>query len=387
MTSGHTTAAILTRFLPQYRQHHVLSPQQAKVAGLVCRCRTDALGSVALTCPRCQHQQTCHRSCRNRHCPQCQRQGSAAWLAARCDDLLPVPYFHVVFTLPHALNGWAQRHPEVIYRLLFHVVWQTLASFGRDPKRLSGQLGMTAVLHTWGQNLSQHIHLHCLIPGGAYDRQREQWHPAKSTYLFPVKALSRHYRGAMVSALRQAYRAGELPGITQPDDVDSTLKTLMATDWVVYSRATCTQSTTVLAYLARYTHRIALSDSRIREVTDRDVSFVYKRYAQGGSLEEMRLAGDEFVRRWLLHVLPHGFMRIRHYGFLANACRRKHLGRIRQCLNKTRTNNGHDRPVPASSLPAQVIHRRWPPQCPCCGLCALQIAPVSDSPLGRTALR
>lgn len=384
MTSGRTTAAILTRFLPRYRQDHSLSPQQAKVAGLVCRCRTDALGTFELACPRCHYQQTGHCSCRNRHCPRCQRQASADWLAARREDLLSVPYFHVVFTLPHTLNGWAQRHPEVIYRLLFQTVWHTLDRFGRDPKRLAGQLGMTAVLHTWGQNLSQHIHLHCLIPGGAYDRQRDEWHPATSTYLFPVRALSRHYRGAMVSALRRAYQAGELPGLTRPDDVDNTLKALMTTEWVVYSRATCTQSDTVLTYLARYTHRIALCDGRIRAVTDNEVTFAYKRYDQGGILSELCLAGEEFVRRWLLHVLPLGFMRIRHYGFLANACRRQHLVRIRRCLGRDQMMPPSRKPVVSDVRSLDGTRRYWPPQCPCCH-CPLRVtARVRPNP-ERTA--
>lgn len=187
----------------------------------------------------------------------------------------------------------------------------------------------------------------------------------------------------MVSALRHAYRAGELPGLTCPGEVDRTLDALMATEWVVYSRATCTQSDTVLSYLARYTHRIALGDSRIRAVTDQTVTFAYKQYAQGGGLSEMTLAGEEFVRRWLLHVLPHGLMRIRHYGFLANACRRKHLTAIRQCLAQDEVAPPGNPATPASDRPPEVNRRYWPPQCPCCRTPMTIFAPVKPND-GRT---
>jgi len=250
---------------------------------------------------------------------------------------LPVTYYHLVFTLPHTLNPWVQLHPQVIYGLLFQCVWATLKAFAADSKRLGGELGMTAVLHTWGQNLSQHVHLHCLIPGGALSAQG-QWHPARSNYLFPVRALSRVFRGKMVSALRAAARQGDLHRITRPGDIDNTLETLMQTEWVVYSKACVSRTDTVVAYLARYSHRIAISDRRILGIEDDQVSFRYKDYRDHDQSKVMCLSGVEFIRRFLLHVLPKGFMRLRHYGFLANRCRAEKLKQIRGVLaqgNKT----------------------------------------------------
>ncbi len=234
----------------------------------------------------------------------------------------------------------------------------TLKAFGEDPKRLNGQLGVTAVLHTWGQNLSQHVHLHCLIPGGSYNPVRDEWRDAKSTYLFPVKALSRQYRGRMVSLLRDAYKGGLLPRLTDTADVDRLLNSLMTTPWVVFARGTCQHSDTVLTYLARYTHRIAISNTRLQAMDGDQVAFRYKDYAAGGVYKSMRLRGEEFVRRLLLHVLPHGLMRIRHYGFLANCHRRKRLAQIRRCLKA----GSHERVeplVPKIVMAADQSEGRW----------------------------
>lgn len=246
--------------------------------------------------------------------------------------MLPVTYHHLVMTLPHALNPWVQLHPEVIYGLLFETVWATLSAFAADPKRLDGQLGMTAVLHTWGQTLTQHVHLHCLIPGGAFSAQGE-WHPAKSTYLFPVSALSRHLCGGFVSRLRQRIEDGQLPRIENPKQIDLMLDRLMATEWVVYSKPCLTHTETVVDYLGRYSHRIALSDSRILEIQDDQIQLDYKDYRDGNRHKVLTLSGEELIRRFLLHVLPKGFMRIRHFGFLANRCRRERLEAIRKALD------------------------------------------------------
>jgi hypothetical protein len=242
-----------------------------------------------------------------------------------------VRYYHVVFTLPHSLNGWVQLHPEVIYRQLFQSAWQTMRTFGRDPKRLGGEMGMSAVLHTWGQNLSQHVHLHCLVPGGALGDDGI-WREARRHYLFPVRALSRHFRGHLVSALRQAATAGELHRVTRPGDVDDQLNALMATEWVVYSKDCLEHTDTVVRYLARYTRRIAISNARILAVDDHQVTLRYKDYRDRDRHKRLILDGEEFVRRFLLHVLPKGLMRVRHYGFLANRCRRRRLAQIRQAL-------------------------------------------------------
>lgn len=224
---------------------------------------------------------------------------------------------------------------------------------------------MTAVLHTWGQSLCQHLHLHCLVPAGAYQQADQTWHPASSTYLFPVKALMRVYRGVMVSTLRQAHREGRLSRV-ESGEVDACLDALMATPWVVYARGTCHGSTTILGYLARYTHRIAISDTRLQGLEGDAVSFRYKDYAAGGKHKTLRLPGEEFVRRFLLHVLPHGFMRIRHYGFLANACRKKRLAQIRVCLSvhgETENPGGQVAvPVEPQSHPP-VLQGRYCPRC------------------------
>jgi hypothetical protein len=271
-----------------------------------------------------------YHACRNRHCPCCQQQASDDWCEQQREHLLPVPYFHLIFTLPHALNGWMRLHPEVIYRCFFQSVWETLNTFGHDPKRLDGQLGATCVLHTWGQNLSQHVHIHCLIPGGAFGGD-QQWHPAKSNYLFPVKAVSRMFRRVMLKALRKAEASGEFYRVTNSLEADFLFTTLAQKTWVVYSKACLQRAETIVDYLSRYTHRIAISNSRIVGITEKTVSFRYTDY-RDGKKKVMTLSGVEFLRRFLQHVLPKGFMRIRHYGYLANACRKKMLILIRCAL-------------------------------------------------------
>lgn len=381
MNASFSMSQILAQFLPEVRRTHRLSPQQAKVTNLIGVCRTPALGGRRLQCGECDYAVEQYHSCRNRHCPQCQKQATEAWLAKRQEDLLPVPYFHLVFTLPHTLNGWVQCHPETMYAVLFRAVWRTLKQFGRDAKRLNGDLGMTAVLHTWGQNMGQHVHLHCLIPGGALSQNGREWHPAKSTYLFPVKALSRHYRGLMVSELRKAFTAGELHRLDR-DAVGAILDTLMATPWVVYARGTCQHSDSVLAYLSRYTHRIAISERRIRAVDADTVTFAYKDYAANSEQTVMQLKGDEFVRRFLLHVLPPGLMRIRHYGFMANCHRRRKIAQIRHCLNETETIESKDKAkVEVRSHSTTAPAEQHCAQCPRCRRAPMRV--VMELPTRR----
>ena len=271
-----------------------------------------------------------YHACRDRHCPRCQRRASQDWCerqrAAVLAGDLPPPGLHP----PDTLNGWVEVHPQEVYGLLFETVWATLSAFGTDPKRLDGQLGMTAVLHTWGQTLVRHVHLHCLVPGGAITAGGA-WHPAKSTYLFPVRALSRHFRGGFVSRLRRAFEAGQLPRLRDRAEVDRVLKALMGKEWVVYSKPCLGRTETVVDYLGRYSHRIALSDSRLLSF-DGEVSLAYKDYRDGDRRKVMTLTGEELVRRFLLHVLPKGFMRVRHFGFLANRCRARRLAEIRAAL-------------------------------------------------------
>lgn len=326
-----TETATLQQALSRFLDPDGLDRQRQRVCRHLLACRTEAMGGSVLQCTDCDHTQPHYFGCRDRHCPQCQGRAMHQWAERQQANILPVRYYHVVFTLPHTLNGWVQLHPEVIYRRLFQSAWQTLRRFGRDPKRLGGEMGMSAVLHTWGQNLSQHVHLHCLVPGGALDDDGI-WHEARSHYLFPVRALSRHFRGHLVSALRQAANAGELHRVTRPGEVDDRLNALMATEWVVYSKDCLEHTRTVVRYLARYTRRIAISNARILAVDDHQVTLRYKDYRDRDRHKQLVLSGEEFVRRFLLHVLPKGLMRVRHYGFLANRCRRRRLAQIRRAL-------------------------------------------------------
>ncbi len=327
MAEAATLQHILNRFAPT----DTLDRQRRKVCGHLQACRTEAMGGRVLKCEHCDTEQRWYHGCRDRHCPQCQGRATRQWAERQRGHTLPVHYYHLVFTLPHTLNGWVQLHPQVIYRLLFQSAWATLKAFGQDPKRLGGELGMSAVLHTWGQNLSRHVHLHCLVPGGALGANG-QWKTTKGHYLFPVKALSRHFRGRMVGLLRQAATQGKLHRVTRPGEVDSILDALMATEWVVYTKHCLNHTATVVDYLARYTHRIAITNARILAVEDTQVSLRYKDYRDGNRHKTMHLNGEEFVRRFLLHVLPKGLMRIRHFGFLANRCRQEKLARIRRVL-------------------------------------------------------
>ena len=327
MAEPATVQQALRRFL----EPSGLDLQRQRVCSHLMACRTPAMGGRHVCCGHCQYYEVQYFGCRDRHCPQCQGHAIGQWSDRQREHLLPVRYFHVVFTVPHALNGWVQLHPEVIHRLLFQAAWGTLQAFGRDPKRLDGMLGMTAVLHTWGQTLNQHVHLHCLVPGGALSDDG-QWHGVRGNDLFPVRALSRHFRGRMVSALRAAAQAGALHRVTRPSEIDAVLDALMATRWVVYTKDCLAHTDTVIDYLARYTRRIAITNARILAVDAEQVTLRYTDYQANARNRCMTLDGGEFVRRFLLHVLPKGLMRVRHYGFLANRCRRRRLTQIRAAL-------------------------------------------------------
>ena len=323
----HRLAEVVNRFKHQLP---ALSPQQHKVCHQIQRCRTEALGGFQLHCHDCGQSQRLYHACRNRHCPRCQQGASEQWLARELSHVVDAPYFHLVFTLPHELNSWIRLHPRVIYRALFASAWETLNTLGHDPKRLNGQLAATVVLHTWGQNLSQHVHLHCLIPGGAID-ESGRWHSAKGNYLFPVRALSRLFRGKMVSALRTASNNKALSRITNVGEIDRQLKTLMQKEWVVYGKPCLHKAETVVRYLSRYTRKIAISESRLVAIDADSVTFRYQDYRDAQS-KVMTLTGAEFLRRFLQHVLPHGFMRIRHFGWLANACRKQKLPEVHRAI-------------------------------------------------------
>ncbi len=314
--------------------HGATSVQQQKVLRALGQCRTAALGGHLEACDHCGHQRAVYHSCRNRHCPKCQTLAQVDWLEARRADLLPVDYFHVVFTLPHELCPLALYRPRVVYDLLFRAANETLATFARDPRYFSGEagggLGTTAILHTWGQNLSLHPHLHCVVTGGGLSADGQRFvSPRHKGFLFPVRALAKVFRGKYLDGLRRAFDAGELG-----DDVATTAlcESLRRIDWVVYAKPPFAGPESVLAYLGRYTHRIAISNPRILSLENGRVAFRYRDYADGDKEKVMRLDALEFIRRFLLHVLPKRFVRIRHYGLLANRHRKEKLVRCRALL-------------------------------------------------------
>jgi hypothetical protein len=353
-----------------YRRTHRLAAVQHRALDAIETCRTAALGGHQETCDHCGAVRITYNSCRNRHCPKCQMLPTARWLAARRADLLPIPYFHVVFTLPHDLNALAQGNPRVIYALLFRAAADTLLAFGRDPRHLGGTIGITAILHTWGQNLSQHLHLHCLVTGGALSSDRSRWIPGRSSFLFPVRALSTVFRAKYLAALRHAFNAGQLQfadgtaTLASRSAFDGFLGTLRTVDWIVYAKRPFAGPEQVLAYLGRYTHRVALSNDRLVALDDRAVRFRWKDYADHDRVKILTLQVDEFLRRFLLHVVPRGFMRIRHFGLLANRTRRVTLARCRRLLGEPPM----DDTAPEST--AELIQRLTGidlARCPVCG--------------------
>ena len=350
MAEPASLQAVIRACLDDLATTQTLSPRQWQVGHHVQDCRTAALGGLALRCDQCAAEARGYHACRDRHCPRCQRRASLDWCEKQRAALLPVTYHHLVFTLPSTLNGWVEVHPKEVYDRLFEAVWATLSAFGADPKRLDGQLGMTAVLHTWGQTLTRHVHLHCLVPGGAVSPSGE-WHPAKRTYLFPVRALSRHVRGGFVSRLRRAIAAGHLPRLSDPREIDRVLDSLMGTEWVVYSKPCLVHTETVVDYLGRYSHRTALSDSRLLRFDGEEVALSYTDYRDGDRRKVMTLSGEELLRRFLLHVLPKGFMRVRHFGFLANRCRARRLPEIRAAIDATPTETRRAKTAQAEPRP------------------------------------
>ena len=321
-----------------YQRAYPLARAQRRALRAIAACRTAVLGGHRAICAACGAERITYNSCRNRHCPKCQRLATERWLAARRAEVLPIPYFHVVFTLPHALNPLAQSHPRLLYRLLFHAAASTLTRFGRDPRHLGGELGVTAVLHTWGQTLTQHVHVHCVVTGGALARDGTRWLPARPTFLFPVRALAKVFRGRYLAGLRRAFDRGDLhltgglATLAEPAAFAAWLHELRAQAWVVYCKPPFAGPEHVLAYLGRYTHRVALSNDRRLALRDGRVRFRWRDYADGDRGKVMELAVDEFLRRFLLHVVPDGFVRIRHFGLLANRRRTAALAQCRALL-------------------------------------------------------
>lgn len=323
-------------FLARHGQS--LSPPERRALRDITRCRTAALGGHKLVYS-CGHEEISYNSCRNRHCPKCQASARAEWLEREAGYLLDVKYFHVVFTLPAELGPLAQSNPRQIYDALFRVAAETLLTIARDPKHLGAEIGFLMVLHTWGQNLHLHPHVHCVVPGGGLSADGTQWIPCREHFFLPVRVLSRLFRGKFLAQLEHLYATGKLsfPGalapLGKPSAYKAFLDSLREREWVVYSKPPFGGPRQVLKYLARYTHRVAISNQRLLSLEDGKVAFRWKDYAQGGKQRVMRLEATEFLRRFLLHVLPPGFVRIRHYGFLSNRSREEKLGLLRTLLS------------------------------------------------------
>jgi hypothetical protein len=316
-----------------------LSVQQRRVFSAIQACRTAALGGHVRTCDNCAHREISYNSCRNRHCPKCQALARAEWLKQREAELLPIPYFHVVFTLPAEIALLALQNKRLLYGMLFAAASQTLRQVAANPRHLGAdEIGLLAVLHTWGQNLMHHPHLHCVVSGGGLSQGGTRWIASKPHYFLPVKVLSRVFRNKYRALLQKAFERGELKFfgklqlLVDARAFQRYLEAATRREWVVYAKRPFRETTCVLKYLARYTHRVAISNSRLLGYRNGKVTFRYKDYAHKSEPRTMTVAATEFIRRFLLHVLPDGFMRIRHYGYLANRHRQEKLATCRRLL-------------------------------------------------------
>jgi hypothetical protein len=336
-------------------QHSNFNTWQLRTLDAVRRCRTASLGSHIDGCTSCGHLRISYNSCRNRHCPKCQGRQREAWIHAREQELLPVPYFHVVFTLPDTLNKLCMYKPKQMYDTLFSTAWRVINSFGNDSQWLGAQTGMISILHTWGQTLTLHPHLHCIVPGGGLTKSGS-WKMAKSKgkYLFNVKAMSIAFRGKFIAALKQHL----------PHHLDKALiNALYKHSWIVYAKRSFTGPQSVVEYLGRYTHKIAISNHRIKQADDKQVTFSYKDYKQGSVKKEMTLDGLEFIRRFSMHILPKGLVRIRHYGILSSTSKKKASVVIKQQL-----------PPPKPVVQTRPATQPYDPNvCPCCKNNTMQI--------------
>ncbi len=344
-----------------------LSLGQLKVMSAIETCRTAELGGHVDRCEDCDHLQIAYNSCRNRHCPKCQGAAAQRWLEARQAELLPLAYYHVVFTLPAEIGDIAFQNKAVVYDILFKATSETLLAIAADPKHLGARIGLTAVLHTWGSALTHHPHLHCIVPGGGLSPDGQRWITCRPRFFLPVRVLSRLFRRLFLDRLAAAHAErrlaffGALAGLADRAAFAARLAPLRRAEWVVYAKRPFAGPEAVLAYLARYTHRVAISSSRLVSLDDRGVTFRWKDYRQDGEARQklMTLAPGEFIRRFLIHVLPTGFHRIRHYGLFANTARAANLAKARALL-----------PPPPSPIEISAEPEAAPKPanaCPCCG--------------------
>ena len=349
-------AEIIQKHNTTFTEKHHPPKQHIGVLNAIAFCRTAYFGGHVDTCNSCNHERISYNSCRNRHCPKCQGTNRERWILARQNDLLPVPYFHVVFTIPHELNAYCMQYPKALYNMLFSASKETIMQFGRNPKNLGAQMGIISVLHTWGQNLSLHPHVHMIIPGGGITGTGE-WQPAKSKgrYLFPVEALSIVYRGKFMEQLKifLEEKNGSLPVNLR--------RSLYAKKWVVYAKRPFGGPKQVIEYLGRYSHKIAISNHRIKNIKDGMITFSYKDYAQKSAQKEMTLDADEFLRRFCLHILPAKFMKIRHYGILASRVKPKlKIQQIKMGINVPKKEKITWQEITLNKLGFDIA------ACPCC---------------------
>lgn len=402
MTFGHLLRRHGEAFLARYPH---TPAGVVRVLRRLAACRTAALGGHATRCDRCGDVQYHYHSCGDRHCPACGGKKRAAFLAKRQAELLPVPYFHVVFTLPHELSAVVLGNRRRLYGLLFQAAAQTLLQVGADPKHLGARLGLLAVLHTWGQQLEHHPHVHVVVPGGglACDRagvvaEPWRWRSCRPNFLFPVKVLGRLFRGKYLAGLRQAYDRGELQlggtttALAERSAFAKLLATLYGKDWVVFAKKPFAGPQTLLKYLTRYTHRVALANRRLVKMSDSGVTLTYKDYADGCRPKEMTLTAVELIRRFALHVVPGGLVRIRQYGLLAHRGRGQRLARCRDVLAAELAALSSPGPAPASPAPSLVTALTGTPLaddagaqelCPTCRQGQLHIFWQGPRPSGR----
>ena len=345
-----------------------VSLTQLKVMSAIEACRTEALGGHVAGCAKCGHQHIAYTSCKNRHCPKCQGPAARDWMAARAEDLLPVEYFHVVFTLPAEIAQVAFWNKRAIYDLLFRASAETMMTLATDPKRLGARIGMTAVLHTWGSALTHHPHIHMIVPGGGLSPDGSRWVACRPGFFLHVRVLSRLFRRLFIDGLLALHHTGalaffsDLSGLVDAQTFTAWLAPFRRSEWVVYAKPPFGGPEPVLAYLSRYTHRVAISNNRLISADAETVAFYWKDYRikTGDRQKVMRLATDEFIRRFLIHVLPDGFHRIRHYGLLGSAARKANIAKIRNLL-------GAALPDAAPKTEAEPIPLTLREPCPCCG--------------------
>ncbi len=387
-------ADILRKYGPAWRQANAghVSLSQLKVMSAIEACRTEALGGHVAGCAKCGHHHISYNSCKNRHCPKCQGPAARDWMEARAEDLLPVEYFHVVFTLPAEIARIAHWNKKAIYGLLFRASAETVMTISVDPKRLGARVGITSVLHTWGSALTHHPHIHMIVPGGGLSPDGTRWIACKPGFFLHVRVLSRLFRRLFLEGLMGLQRSGQLvffndlAGLADTRAFTAWLAPFRKTDWVVYAKPPFGGPDAVLAYLSRYTHRVAISNTRLVSADAETVAFRWKDYRikSGDRQKVMRLATPEFIRRFLIHVLPDGFHRIRHYGLLASATRKVNIANIRTLLGTPHPEQATP-PTPA----AEIIPLTLREPCPCCGgpMRIIEIFRRGQKPMSRAPPR